>query len=179
MLVDRIKFNEILRAAPAQLEWSGKGINVSRGRMFRQNSLAIAWVGGGAGKMLEDGLEKLGIQTDFVWVDGETRTNTVLREEDNDWYMLVNEHLSFIPPEAIDEMFAKVERYPSPGDIWVVGGSLPPGVPEDFYATLIRMLKARACMSSLMLPVLVLNPDRRKSLAALPGNNRGGAPDGL
>ncbi|MDI9530807.1 MAG: 1-phosphofructokinase family hexose kinase [Anaerolineaceae bacterium] len=144
MLVDRIKFNEILRAAPAQLEWSGKGINVSRGlRMFRQNSLAIAWVGGGAGKMLEDGLEKLGIQTDFVWVDGETRTNTVLREEDNDWYMLVNEHGPFIPPEAIDEMFAKVERYPSPGDIWVVGGSLPPGVPEDFYATLIRMLKAR------------------------------------
>ena len=45
LLVDRIKFNEILRAAPAQLEWSGKGINVSRGlRMFRQNSLAIAWL---------------------------------------------------------------------------------------------------------------------------------------
>ena len=144
LAVDRLKFNEILRAAPAQLNWGGKGINISRGLItLGQPSLALGWVGGGTGKTLEDGLIKLGIKTDFVWVDGETRTNTVLQEESNDWYMIVNETGPHIPHDAIDEMIAKVNKYANPGDIWITSGSLPPGVPEDFYANLIRMLKAK------------------------------------
>jgi 1-phosphofructokinase family hexose kinase len=111
--------------------------------MLGQPSLALAWVGGGAGKMLEDGLTKLGINTDFVWVDGETRTNTVVQEEDNDWYMLINEIGPQVPPGAIEAMFEKAGKYANPGDIWIIAGSIPPGVPEDFYAILIRMLKAK------------------------------------
>jgi len=144
LVVSRLKFNEILRAAPAHLDWGGKGFNTSRGlSVLGQPSLALAWVGGGAGKMLEDGLNMLGVQTDFVWVDGETRTNTVIQEQDNDWYMLVNEIGPHIPPDAIEEMLEKAGKYANPGDIWVVAGSIPPGVPEDFYAILIRMLKAK------------------------------------
>lgn len=142
--MNRLKFNEILRAQPAHLEWSGKGLNVSRGLItLGQPSLALGWVGGGAGKMLEDGLTKLGIQSDFVWVDGETRTNTVIQEESNDWYMLVNESGPHVSPDGIDEMVAKVSKYANSGDIWVTAGSLPPGVPEDFFAGLIRILKAK------------------------------------
>lgn len=143
-MVNRLKFNEILRAAPAHLDWGGKGFNASRGlTVLGQSSLALAWVGGGAGKMLEDGLTRLGIKTDFVWVDGETRTNTVVQEESNDWYMLVNEPGPHVLLGAIDEMMEKAGKYANPGDIWVVAGSIPPGVPEDFYANLIRMLKAK------------------------------------
>ena len=143
-MVNRLKFNEILRTNPAQLDWGGKGFNASRGlTVLGQPSLALAWVGGGAGKMLEDGLTRLGIKTDFVWVDGETRTNTVIQEESNDWYMLVNEPGPHVPPDAIDEMMEKAKTYANPADIWVVSGSIPPGVPEDFYANLIRILKAK------------------------------------
>ena len=144
LVVNRLKFNEKLRAGPAQLDWAGKGFNASRGlSVLGQPSLALAWVGGGAGKMLEDGLNKLGIKTDFVWVDGETRSNTVVQESDNDWYMLVNEPGPQIPSDAIEEMIARTSRYANPDDIWVIGGSMPPGVPQDFYANLIRMLKAK------------------------------------
>ena len=143
-MVNRLKFNEILRTNPAQLDWGGKGFNTSRGlAVLGQPSLALAWVGGGAGKMLEDGLTRLGIKTDFVWVDGETRTNTVVQEESNDWYMLVNEPGPHVLPGAIDEMMEKAKTYANPADIWVVSGSIPPGVPEDFYANLIRILKAK------------------------------------
>ncbi len=144
LVVHRLKFNEILRAEPALLDWGGKGLLVSRGLVaLGQPSLALGWVGGGTGKTLEDGLNKLGIKTDFVWVDGETRTNTVIQEESNDWYMLVNETGPNIPTSGIDEMIAKASKYANPGDIWVTAGSLPPGVPEDFFASLIRMLKAK------------------------------------
>lgn len=140
----RLKFNEILRTDPALLDWGGKGFNVSRGLItLGQPNLALGWVGGGTGKTLEDGLNKLGIQTDFVWVDGETRTNTVIQEESNDWYMLVNETGPKVSPDAIEEMLNKASRYANPGDIWITAGSLPPGVPEDFFANLIRMLKAK------------------------------------
>ena len=40
-------------------------------------------------------------------------------------------------------MIAKASKYANPGDIWLTAGSLPPGVPEDFFASLIRMLKAK------------------------------------
>jgi len=144
LVVSRLKFNEILRADPAQLDWGGKGFNASRGlSVLGQPSLAIGWVGGGAGKMLEDGLNKLGIKTDFVWVEGETRTNTVVQEGNNNWYMLVNEPGPHVSPDAIEEMIEKAGKYANPGDIWVVAGSIPPGVPQDFYANLIRMLKAK------------------------------------
>ena len=133
LVVHRLKFNEILRAEPALLDWGGKGLLVSRGLVaLGQPSLALGWVGGGTGKTLEDGLNKFGIKTDFVWVDGETRTNTVIQEESNDWYMLVNETGPHVPPGAVDEMIAKASKYANPGDIWVTAGSLPPGVPETF-----------------------------------------------
>jgi len=40
-------------------------------------------------------------------------------------------------------MMEKAKTYANPADIWVVSGSIPPGVPEDFYANLIRILKAK------------------------------------
>ena len=144
LVVSRLKFNEILRAEPALLDWGGKGLLASRGlKELGQPSLVLGFVGGGAGKMLEDGLTKLNIQSDFVWVDGETRSNTVVQEESNDWYMLVNEPGPRVTPENIDDIFIKASEYANPGDIWLVAGSLPPGVPEDFFARLIRMLKAK------------------------------------
>lgn len=144
LAVHRLKFNEILRADPALLDWGGKGLNVSRGLVaLGQSSLALGWVGGGTGKVLEDGLNKLGIKTDFVWVDGETRTNTVIQEESNDWYMLVNETGPNVSLEAVDEMLAKASKYANPGDIWITAGSLPPGVPESFFADMVRILNAK------------------------------------
>jgi Fructose-1-phosphate kinase and related fructose-6-phosphate kinase (PfkB) len=51
LVVKRLKFNEILRAAPAHLDWGGKGFNVSRGlSVLGQPSLALAVGGWGRGK---------------------------------------------------------------------------------------------------------------------------------
>lgn len=141
VIIPRLSFNEILRSSQPRLDWGGKGFNVSRAlRLMDVNSLALAWVGGGAGKMLESGLSKLGIATDFVWVEEETRTNIVAREENSEWFIRINEPGPFIPPDAIDALLQKAQSHAHSGDIWVASGSLPRGVPEDFYARLIAML---------------------------------------
>ncbi|MFZ3150942.1 MAG: 1-phosphofructokinase family hexose kinase [Anaerolineaceae bacterium] len=142
--VPQLRFNEILRTHNVRVDWGGKGFNVSRAlRILGQDTLALAWVGGGAGKMVEDGLNKLGIQTDFVWVKEETRTNTVAQEEDGEWYIRLNEPGPHIPPEAVQELLDKALSYANQDDIWVVSGSLPQGVADDFYAQLIHLLKEK------------------------------------
>ena len=80
--VPQLRFNTILRTDKVRLDWGGKGFNVSRTlRRFGENSVALGWVGGDVGHMLENGLNKLGVQTDFVWVEEETRTNTIALED--------------------------------------------------------------------------------------------------
>lgn len=142
--VSRLFFNEILRTKKVRLDWGGKGFNVSRAlRLVNEESLALAWVGGGTGKMLEDGLNRLGIRTDFVWVEEETRTNTIAREDSEEWFIRLNEPGPHIPDEAIQMLIEKTERYANPEDIWVASGSLPQDVPVGFYADLFRMLQNR------------------------------------
>lgn len=142
--VKRLFFNEILRTNQARLDWGGKGFNVSRAlRLVDQDSLALAWVGGGAGKMLEDGLNRLGIETDFVWVEEETRTNTIALEDGGEWYIRLNEPGPHIPETAVRELIDKTTLYAHTGNIWVASGSLPLDVSVDFYARLIKMLHSK------------------------------------
>lgn len=144
LVIPEIRFNSVLRSEQVRLDYGGKGFNVSRGlHTFGIESTAIAWVGGGSGKMLADGLQRLGIQTDFVWMDEETRTNTMMIEEDGDWHIKVNEPGPSISEDAIRQMFQKVEGYAKKGDVWILSGSLPPDVPDKFYADLISILKSR------------------------------------
>lgn len=144
LIIPEIRFNNVLRSQNLRLDWGGKGFNVSRSlQRFGIESMAMAWVGGGTGKMLADGLQRLGIQTDFVWVDEDTRTNTMIIEAEGDWHIKVNEPGPSISEADINQLFLKVEGYAKKGDIWVLSGSLPPDVPEDFYAKLIALFKSR------------------------------------
>jgi 1-phosphofructokinase family hexose kinase len=85
----------------------------------------------------------LGIATDFVWVEEETRTNTMIIEEQGDWHIKVNEPGPPISQEDVEQLIAKAESYVKKGDLWVLSGSLPPDVPVDFYAQLTTLLKSR------------------------------------
>jgi 1-phosphofructokinase family hexose kinase len=144
LTIPEIRFNAVLRSQKVRLDWGGKGFNVSRSlQQFGIDTMAIAWVGGGSGKMLADGLQRMGIQTDFVWVDEETRTNTMIIEGDGGWHVKVNEPGPFISKSDVDQLFQKVEGYAKKGDLWILSGSLPPDVPEMFYADLIRLLQSR------------------------------------
>lgn len=144
LTLPEIRFNSVLRSQKVRLDWGGKGFNVSRAlAQFGMESTAIAWVGGGSGKMLADGLQRIGIRTDFVWVDEETRTNTMIIEAEGGWHIKVNEPGPPITATDIEQLMKKAKGYAKKGDLWVLSGSLPPDVPEEFYADLIHMFNAR------------------------------------
>lgn len=148
LTVPRIIFDEVTRATTVQLDWGGKGFNVSRAlQPLGMESVAMGFIGGATGQTLERGLNDLGIATDFVHIAGETRTNVVVREEDSERYIKVNEAGPTVQEEEVFAFFERVIEKARPGDIWVLAGSLPPGVPAHFYAQLIGLLRLhRACV---------------------------------
>ncbi|MEA4811282.1 MAG: hexose kinase [Anaerolineaceae bacterium] len=144
--VPKIRFNEVLRCNNADLTLGGKAINVSVGlHKLGDPSLALAWAGGDAGRQLENGLNHLGVQTDFIWVEEETRTNTYIKEENSEWFIRLNEQGPHISQAAIQQMLDKVQSHAFVDDIWVISGSLPQAVPPDYYRDLISILHEKSC----------------------------------
>jgi 1-phosphofructokinase family hexose kinase len=142
LTVNEFVFNEVLRASHSRLDWGGKGFNVSRAlKALDSHSIALGFVGGPTGQMLADGLAALGIETDFVQIAGETRTNTSIVLADHSRHLKVNEAGPPIAPHEQVQLIQKVKAHVQPGDWWVMSGSLPPGVPPTFYADLIQMVQ--------------------------------------
>jgi len=141
LTVPDIVYDSVLRASQSLVDFGGKGFNVSRLlKGLGTPSTAVGFLGGKAGEILQDGLRALGIGTDFVWISGETRTNISIVTPAGGHYIKVNEKGPAVPPEKQAELLSKVETLAKPGDWWVLAGSLPPGVPDDFYAQIIRLL---------------------------------------
>jgi len=136
-----VEYDSVLRATESRVDFGGKGFNVSRLlKSLGSTSTAVGFLGGRSGELLQHGLQDLGIGTDFVWVAGETRTNISIVTESHDHYIKVNEKGPLVGQASQDELLAKIDAITRPGDWWVLAGSLPPGVDEDFYARIVRVL---------------------------------------
>jgi len=150
LTVPRIVFDEVMRATSSRLDWGGKGFNVSRAlQALGVESTAMSFVGGATGQMLERGLRDLGIATDFVHIAGETRTNIVVTDVGAEQYVKVNEAGPTVQAQELVAFFDQTRERVRPGNIWVLSGSLPPGVPLDFYAQLIALVQARGAKALL------------------------------
>lgn len=152
LTVPDIEFNRVLRATEWQVDYGGKGFNVSRMLLsLGAESVALAFAGGKSGEVLHDGLEAMGIGTEFVWVQGETRTNVSIVTEHHDRYIKVNEPGPNVSAEAQEALLQRVRDLAQAGDWWVFAGSLPPGVAPGFYGQLIAIVQsvgARAILDS-------------------------------
>ena len=142
LTVPAIEYDTVLRASQWQVDYGGKGFNVSRMlKSLGTDNVALGFAGGKSGEMLQEGLESLGIGTDFVWVGEETRTNVSIVTDAHDRYIKVNEPGPTISPAELEALIEKVRQRSAPGDWWVLAGSLPPGVPASFYAELVTVIQ--------------------------------------
>ncbi len=138
--VDHIVPERKLRCAPPQHEPGGGGINVSRAiRKLGGRSITAYPVGGPTGQLLQHLLEQEGLSLCSVPIENWTRENFVAREE------TTGQQFRFVMPgptvreaewrQCLD-VVAALEPTP---DYIVASGSLPPGVPIDFYAHIARL----------------------------------------
>lgn len=148
--VPEIVFDEVLRATAVRRVWAGKGFNVSRAlQRLGGKSTALGFVGGYAGMAIRAGLEAEGIATDFVTVEEETRTNVMIVDLRAGRHIKVNQTGAPVSAAAQEKFRACVRRHLKPGDLWVLTGSLAPGLSTDFYVELIELLHAGGAWAAL------------------------------
>ena len=143
LTVDTISFDTVLRALDWQVDCGGKGFNVAR--MLKSlgiSSMALGFAAGKSGEMLAEKLKALGIETDFIWVEGETRTNVSIVSAENGQYVKVNEPGPTITETDLGLLAKKIGERVVAGDWWVLAGSLPPGVPPTYYSELITIIQS-------------------------------------
>ena len=132
---------ETNRTESDELQWGGKGINVSTVlRNLGVENVALGFLAGFTGQALDQGLRQTGIATDFIWLpDGLTRINVKIkagRETE------INGVGPAIPAAALDELFARLDRLQS-GDVLVLAGSIPASLPDDVYQRILARLEGR------------------------------------
>lgn len=113
----RINQGELLRFVPG-----GKGLNVSMVlKQLGVENVALGFVGGKFGKLLQELLIEYNITTDFVEIKGETRLNVKIRDE-------LETDINLVGPEVtkseVDKLLSKLDII-NPNDYLVVGGKAP------------------------------------------------------
>jgi len=113
----------------------GGGVNVSRViQELGGETLAVILAGGIAGQLLDELLDEAGVPRRTIRIEGRTRiSQTVLDNKTGQEYRFVPEGPEVSEAEWTEALEATAEA--SHG--WLVAsGSLPKGVPDDFYARL-------------------------------------------
>ena len=150
LTVEKVEYDAVLSANRARVDIGGKGFNVSRLlKSLGTPNTALGFIGGRTGDRLLHGLQDLDIQTDFVSISGETRTNISIVTEKHDHYIKVNEKGPLVDEPKQRELLDKVASIAGPEDWWVLAGSLPPGVPDSFYAEIINVLNEHKAITVL------------------------------
>lgn len=139
---EQVRATHKTRLCDERVEAGGGGINVARTLdEFGVPVRAIYLSGGATGRALDEMLGRCGIQRDRVEIRGDTRLSLTVHEHSTGL------EYRFVPegPNVREEEWRKaLEKAGSADcDYLVASGSLPNGVPDDFYALLGAKLKAR------------------------------------
>lgn len=140
MVPETIQLGESYKAQRVLKLPGGKGLNVAR--VLHTLGLpvtATGFAGGLAAEFLQSGLSRAGIEATFQQIAGETRTCTAIVELNKNRVTEVNEPGPAIQPAEVEAFLTLFRRLLADVELVALSGSLPPGLPTDFYARLIEV----------------------------------------
>lgn len=139
LIVPEFELNKTIRASQCVVGMGGKATDASwiLGKMGIPN-LALGFAAGESGKQMEQMLNERGSQTDFIWVQGETRVNIILIAEGERGQSTFTVSTLEVKPDQICSFFNSYEKALTSASCIIAGGSLPNGVQPSFYQELIQ-----------------------------------------
>lgn len=139
--VDRLEIGKLNRMRKASYLYGGKGVNVSQVlKELGIDNTALGFVAGFTGREIEEGLQKLGINTDFVHLpEGHSRINVKFYgiEETE-----VNAPGPFVDAVSMRALKDRIEQIGS-DDILILAGQANANMESDAFATFISELPYR------------------------------------
>jgi 1-phosphofructokinase family hexose kinase len=136
--VDRLAFEDRAYILYSKDTPGGRGINAAMVvHAFGGKTIAVLPAGGTSGARFEEFLKDCGFPVVVVRIKNRVRTNLTLTDK-NGLTMKLNEHGPTLTKAEITKL-DKVVRQKMDGISWLMlCGSLPPGFPDTFYASLIE-----------------------------------------
>lgn len=137
----------------------GKGINISVVlKRLGVDNIATGFLGGFTGKFIEEFLEKEGVITHFISVDGTTRINVKVKGEVE---TEINAAGATVNVEKFQQLVRYLEDHLQEEDIVFLAGNAAPGLDETSYVEITKLCHARGVK-------LVLDTTKTSLLACLP-----------
>jgi 6-phosphofructokinase 2 len=139
---DEVRHTHKTRTYGEQMEAGGGGINVARVLVRLGADVTAVFMGGGvSGQLLDALLSRAGIERQMIEIGGDTRMSLTVYERSS------GNEFRFVPqgPElSTGEWSAALNAAASVDcDYLIASGSLPRGVPDDFYVRLAEQLRGR------------------------------------
>lgn len=122
----------------------GGGVNISRVlHRLKVANYCVFPHGGKTGEYLAHLLSNDNINVVTAPISSTTRENfAVVEEKTGNQFRFGMPTVDFVEAE-LKPIEAKINDLVADGDLFVISGSLPPGLPEDYYSKLIKNLKAK------------------------------------
>ena len=140
--LEKIILNQLNRAIDTRVDPGGKGINVARVlKNLDVEVIATGLIAGDIGKKLIKSLNDQGIENDFYEIEGETRTNLKILDLSNHKITEINEPGFLVTEKDLNGFRKKYKTLLKHAEIVVLSGSLPPGIPINFYHECIQIAK--------------------------------------
>lgn len=137
---DLIK-GEVMRAAEVDNTPGGKGIHVANvATILGEDCIATGYLGGKSGEFISEKLQDYGIKQDFVQVAGETRSCLAIITESSAQTEIL-EPGPTVTQEEQEAFWAKYQELLSKATVVAASGSMPKGLPGDFYGQLINLAR--------------------------------------
>ncbi len=135
----------INRAKDAFLTYGGKGINVSAVlNQLEIPTCALGFAAGANGARLKALLAAEGIACDFIdLASGETRINVKIKAQ-KEWD--INAPGPQVGPAALEALMGQLEGLKE-GDVLVLSGSVPAGLPADLYEQMLARVEGRGVLA--------------------------------
>ncbi len=140
--VPHLEMNETNRSLPTRQFAGGKGLDVSRAiHEMGGATMAFGFAGGNDGVTLTTLLGQEGVPFSFIPISQDTRSCYIIDESQPPRQLRISTPGPGISVEEVDALLSVIwDSRPAP-ELLVCGGSVPPGLPEDIYATIIREVR--------------------------------------
>lgn len=137
----RLQHGSVNRVREEDVFFGGKGINVSTVlQRLGVDTAALGFLAGFTGAAIEQGLQQMGVHTDFVHLDtGLTRINVKIKA---DMETEINGRGPDIDNASLNQLLMQLDTLRN-GDMLVLAGSIPHSLPDTVYEQILRRLQGR------------------------------------
>ncbi|MED4784454.1 1-phosphofructokinase [Brevibacillus choshinensis] len=146
----QLELGQVNRVADVIAVPGGKGINVSKvAHALGTPVVASGFLGGTNGRFIQQGLAEMGVRNEFVWVEGNSRETIAIWDEAGGMETELLEPGPAIEEYAQQQLVEKIAGLAKTSSVVTFSGSLPKGIPADFYARLIQVAKREGAITIL------------------------------